>query len=128
MHAAGIVADHAAERATVVGCGIGREGEVVLLGCGAQSVEDNSGLDAGDAAVGVDLENGRHVFREVEDDGGVTALSGERGASAARKQRSVVVAAQGNGGENVFFIAGNYDADRHLAIIGAVGCIEGATA
>jgi hypothetical protein len=39
-----------------------------------------------------------------------------------------VVAAEGNGGENIFFIAGNYDADRDLTVIGAVGCIEGATA
>jgi hypothetical protein len=35
-----------------------------------------------------------------------------------------VFAAQGNGGENVFFIARNYDTDRDLAIIGAVGCVE----
>jgi hypothetical protein len=39
-----------------------------------------------------------------------------------------VVAAEGNGGENVFFVAGNYDADRYLAVIGAVGCVEGAAA
>jgi len=39
-----------------------------------------------------------------------------------------VVAAEGNGGENIFFIAGNYDTNRNLAVIGAVGCIEGATA
>jgi hypothetical protein len=39
-----------------------------------------------------------------------------------------VVAAEGNGGENVFFVAGNYDADWDLAIIGAVGCVEGAAA
>jgi hypothetical protein len=39
-----------------------------------------------------------------------------------------VVAAQGNGGENVFFVARNYNADRHLAIVGAIGCVEGAAA
>jgi hypothetical protein len=39
-----------------------------------------------------------------------------------------VVAAQGNRGENVFFVAWNYDADRNLAVIGAVGCIESAAA
>ena len=38
----------------------------------------------------------------------------------------MVVAAQGNGGENVFFIARNYDTDRDLAIIGAVGCVKSA--
>jgi hypothetical protein len=39
-----------------------------------------------------------------------------------------VVAAEGNGGENVFFIAGDYDSDRNLAVIGAVSCIESAAA
>jgi hypothetical protein len=39
-----------------------------------------------------------------------------------------VVAAEGNRGENVFFIARNDDADRNLAVIGAVGCVEGPAA
>jgi hypothetical protein len=39
-----------------------------------------------------------------------------------------VVAAEGNGGENVFFIARNYDTNRDLAVIGAVSCVEGAAA
>jgi hypothetical protein len=60
-----------------VGGGIGCEGEVVLLGCSAQIIEDDAGLDARDAARGIDFENARHVLGKVEDDGGVTALSGE---------------------------------------------------
>ena len=51
VHAAGVVADHAAEGAAVVGGGIGREGQVMLLGCGAEVVENHSGLNAGDAAL-----------------------------------------------------------------------------
>jgi hypothetical protein len=39
-----------------------------------------------------------------------------------------VVAADGNGGENVFFVAGNYDPNRDLAVVGAIGCIERAAA
>jgi len=39
-----------------------------------------------------------------------------------------VVAAEGNGGNDVFFVAGNDDTDRNLAVIGAVGCIESAAA
>jgi len=39
-----------------------------------------------------------------------------------------MVATEGNRGENVFFIARNYDADRYLTIIGAVGCIKSAAA
>ena len=39
-----------------------------------------------------------------------------------------MLAAEGNSGENVFFIARNYDSDRNLAVIGAVGCVEGPAA
>jgi hypothetical protein len=39
-----------------------------------------------------------------------------------------VIAAKGDGGEHVFFVPRNYDADRNLAIIGAVGRVEGAAA
>jgi hypothetical protein len=39
-----------------------------------------------------------------------------------------MVAAERNGGENVFFIARNDNADGNLPVIGAVGCIEGAAA
>ena len=39
-----------------------------------------------------------------------------------------MIAAEGNGGENVFFIARNDDANRNLTVIGAVGCIERAAA
>ena len=46
VDAAGVVADHSAQRAAAVRRGIGREGEFVLLGFGAQRVEDDSGLDA----------------------------------------------------------------------------------
>ena len=77
VHAAGIVADHAPERAAVVSSGIGREGEVVLLGRARRLIEDDAGLNARDAARGIDFEDARHVLRKVEDDGGVTALSGE---------------------------------------------------
>jgi len=39
-----------------------------------------------------------------------------------------MIPADRNCGENVFLVARNHDADRNLAIIGAVGGIEGATA
>ena len=57
VHAAGVVADHAAERAAVVGGGIGSEGQVMLLGGIAQVVEDHAGLHPGQLADGIDFEN-----------------------------------------------------------------------
>jgi hypothetical protein len=117
VHAAGVVADHASERAAIVRGGIGREGKVVLLGCGTEAIKDDSRLDARDAALGIDFKNARHVLRKVEDNGGVAALSGKRSTSAAGQQWSAVLAAEGNRGQHVFFVARNYDADRNLAVI-----------
>jgi hypothetical protein len=39
-----------------------------------------------------------------------------------------VVAAESNGGEDIFFIVRNYDAYRDLAVIGTIGGIERAAA
>ena len=98
MHAAGVVADHAAESAAVVSGGVGSEGEVVFFGGGAKTVEHDSGLYAGDAAGGIDFENPRHVFGEIENDGDVAALSGERRAAAAAEQRRAELAAECDSG------------------------------
>ena len=57
--------------------GIRREREVVLFRRSAKTVEDDAGFDARDAALRIDFEDARHVLRKVEDDRGVTALSGE---------------------------------------------------
>ena len=58
----------------------------MFFGGVAEVVENDAGLHAGDAAGGIDLENPRHVLGEVEDDGDVAALAGERGAAAAAEQ------------------------------------------
>jgi hypothetical protein len=112
----------------VVAGGIGGEGEVMFLGNVAEVIENDAGLDAGDAAVRIDLEDARHVFREVEDDGDVAALSGERGAAAAAEHGSVEVAAEGECGEDVIGIVGENYADGNLAVVGSVGRVEGAGA
>ena len=62
MHAAGVVADHAAESAAIVRGGIGRESEMVFFGGSAEVVEHDSGLNAGNAAGRIDFENPRHVL------------------------------------------------------------------
>ena len=50
MDAAGVVADHSAQRAAAVRRRIGREGKFVLLGLIAQRVQHDSRLDAGATA------------------------------------------------------------------------------
>ena len=54
VHAATVVADHAAEGAAGVRGGIGRVGEVMQLGGVAQAVENDAGLDARESLRGID--------------------------------------------------------------------------
>ncbi len=128
MDAAGVVADHAAESAAIMCGGIGSEGEVMLLGGGAEMIENNAGLHAGDAAGGIDFENPRHVFGKIQDDGDVAALSGKRGAAAAAEERCAELTAKGNGGENIVGVAREDDTDGDLAVIGTVSRVECASA
>ena len=76
MDTAGVVADHAADGAAVVSGGVGGEGQVMFFGCVTEMIEHHSGLHAGDAAGGIDLQNIPHVFGEVENHRDVRALSG----------------------------------------------------
>jgi hypothetical protein len=55
---------------------VGSESEVMFFGGGPEMVEDDSGLDAGDAAGGIDFEDTVHVLREIEDYRDIAALSG----------------------------------------------------
>jgi hypothetical protein len=76
VDAAGVVADHAADGATVVAGGIGGEGEVILFGCVAEVVEHYSGLDSRNVAGGIDFKNLSHVFREIKNNRDIAALTG----------------------------------------------------
>jgi hypothetical protein len=101
---------------------------VVLFGGGSQVVEHDSGLYSGDAAFGIDFENPRHVPGKIEDDGDVAALSGERSAGAAAEQWRAELAAERDGGHDIVGVAGQHYADGDLAVVGAIGGIEGAGA
>ena len=100
----------------------------MLLRGSAKIVKDYSGLDARNAARGIDFQDVRHVLRKIKHNGSVTTLSRERRASTARQQRSVMLTTQRDSGEHIFFIARNYHADRHLPVIGAIGCVDGTAA
>ena len=61
VHAAGVVADHAAQRAAVVGDGVGAEGQVATFSGRPQGVEDDPGLDAGGLPVVVEHQDLVHI-------------------------------------------------------------------
>jgi hypothetical protein len=99
---------------------------MVLFGGGAEMIEHDSRLNPRNAAGGVDFENSRHVFREIENDGNIAALAGKRRAGAAAKKRSSELATKRYGCDDVFVRAGENDTDWNLAIVRTVGGIEGA--
>jgi hypothetical protein len=121
---AGVVADHAAERAAAVSCRVGSEGELVLFGFVAKGVEDDAGLDAGAARGGVEVENRGHVAGEVDDDSHVAALAGEAGAAATRKNGRAKLAAGGDGGDDVGGVARQDEADWDLAVVRGIGGVK----
>ena len=57
MHTAGVVADHAADGATVMARGIGPEGQMMFLGGVAEIVEHHAGLDPRNAPLRIDLQD-----------------------------------------------------------------------
>ena len=128
MHAAGVVADHAAQGATVVARGIGPEGQMMLLGGIAEIVEHYAWLDPGNAPLRIDFQDLIHVLGEIHDDGNVAALAGQRSAATAAKDRSAVLARQSDRRNDVIDVTRKNYSDGNLAIIGAVSGVEGAAA
>src|SRR5260370_13610263 len=66
MDAAGVVADHAAQRAAVVRGGIRGESQVMFFSGVAESIEHDPGLNPGDAAGRSNLENLSHCLAEID--------------------------------------------------------------
>jgi hypothetical protein len=92
----------------------------------AEMVENDSGLHARDAARGIDLEDLRHVLREIEDDGDIAALSGERSSSTAAEERRSEITAESNRCNHVAGIARKDDTDGDLTVVRSVGGIKSA--
>ena len=121
VRSAGVVADHPAEGAAVV-CGrVGAERQRVRRRGVAHGVADHAGLDARGAGLRVDLQNAVHVPGEVEHDGGVDRLPGDRGARTDGQHRHVVAAAHRQCRFGVRDVARHDDADRHPPVVRGVG-------
>ena len=128
VHAAGVVADHAAERAARVRRRVGPERQAVRSASPPQVVEHRARLDARRAPRGVELENAV----EVREKSSTTATLQHwpartvppprvrTGAPCSRHDR--------DRRDDVVDGRGNDDADRHLAVVGGVGRVEGPAA
>src|SRR5450432_2070268 len=91
-------------------------------------IENHAGLNSRDPQTRIKLDNLRHVFREIEHHCDVAALSGKRSPTAAAKNRSAVLPANGDRGDYVAGVFGKDNADGNLAVVGSVGGVEGAAA
>src|SRR5215468_297288 len=117
MHTARVVSDHAADGAAAVTRGIGSKCEFMFLGCGPEVVEDDSRLSACDAPPRIELDNLRHVLREVEDYSNIAALARKRCASASTEQRRTVFPADRNRCDYVVVVSWEYHADGNLPVV-----------
>src|SRR6266496_352474 len=120
--AGAIVGDHF----QLLDVGVGFSGHYGVDAAGV--VADHPADGAGFVTGGIDLEDARHVLREIEYDGDVAALAGEGGASAATKQRGGEFAADGDCGEDVVGVVRENYADGDLTVVGAIGGVKGAGA
>ena len=100
------------------------EGEVVPLRGGAQVVEDDTGLDAGDPTHRVQIHDPIEVARYVDDDGRVGRLTGQTGAAATERDGGVVFGADADDGGEVVSVERPYDTNRELAVVGRIGRVE----
>src|ERR1051325_4519380 len=64
MHAAGVIPDHAANRAAVVSGRIGSKGQVVTLGSVAKRIENHARLNTSQAFLWIHLQDVAHMARE----------------------------------------------------------------
>ena len=120
VRAAGVVADHSAERAAVVRGRVRPERQAVRAGGGPQGVEHDTGLHTRGPRVRVDVEHAVEVRGEVEGDRMVDRLARDRRARADREHRDVVRAAHGHGRLDVVGIHRRDHSDRHPPVVRGV--------
>jgi hypothetical protein len=124
VHAAGIVSDHAAQRASVMSGGIRAERQMVFFRGVTKAIKNHTGLNPRNPSSWIDLDNVVHVAREIEHQSYVAALSGERGSATTTEERRAELTGYRHGGNDIVEIAGKDYSDGNLAIIGPIGRIE----
>jgi hypothetical protein len=125
VEAAGVVADHPPEGATVMRGRVGTEGEAVARRGGSQLVEDDARLDPGEPALRVDPDDAAQVLGGVDDHGGVAGLAGQAGPRAPGEHGRPVAPAGLQGGLDVASVPGEHHAGGHLTVVRGVGGVEG---
>ncbi len=126
--AAGVVADHAAQRAVAVRGRLRPELELVTRELAVEFVQDDAGFDDAGAGLGVDGDEGVAVLRPVDDDGGVGGLAGQAGAAAAGEDGGAEAGADLDDAGAGLDGAGDDDAEGDLTVVRTVGGVCAAAA
>ena len=121
--AAGVVARHAAQRCLRAGGHIHRVPQAVFFQRCVQVVQHDAGFDNGCALVNIKIQNIAQVFAVVDDQARTHSLPALAGAATARDDRHVQVAANVQGGFNVFSRARYKHANGHDLIDRRIGGI-----
>ena len=121
--AAGIVADHAADRGARGGGNIDRKPQPRGFQLAIELIEHDARLDHAAAIDGIDLEHIVEMARAVDHDRCVDGLSGLRGAAAARRHRHALGAANRDRAVRFRDRARGHDTERHDLIMRGVGGI-----
>lgn len=113
----------------VVRFGVWRVHQAIFLrGSVSQVIQHTARLHGGQFPGRVDSDDSVHVLGEIHDDCDVAALAGQACAAAARQDGRAVLACQLDGCHRVLRMARNNNANRHLAVIGAIRGVERAGA
>ena len=124
VRAPGVVAEHAADGRAVRRRRVGAEQEAHRPHVVVQLVLHHAGLHARPVLLLIDLEDVVHVAREVEDEGVVDRLPGQRRPPAARQERDAVLARQLERRLHVVRVARDDDAHGLHLVHGRIGRIE----
>ena len=124
VRTARVVAQHAADGGPVRRRGVGAEQQAHGPDVVVELVLDETGLHPGPELFLIHLQHARHVRREVEDDGTVHRLPGQRRPSATRKERRGVTVGDLDRGAHVLRMTRDDDADGLHLVHGRVGRVE----
>src|SRR3982751_2624438 len=105
MRAARVVADHSSEGAISVSGRVGTPNQLLtacLHRCIAQLIANRPREYAGPTLRRVHLEDAVHVFRPVDNNGDIAALTGQAGTSPSREQRGTKFPSGSDGLHHVF--------------------------
>jgi hypothetical protein len=93
---------------------------MVLLGGVTQIIEHHARFHPSGFRLRIQLENPIEILREIDHHRDVATLTAQASAAPATQDGHVELTTHGDGRDDVFDCAWNYDADRYLTIVRSI--------